>query len=104
VRIGVPVGLIALGGWMLFGRRQQLGAENVGFPEKVEPKSPESWTAPGPVTSPASEPAPPEEPPRHADAEPEDAEFEEPRVDVDVEPSGLDHDVPEVSDDDEEPR
>jgi hypothetical protein len=102
VRIGVPVGLIALGAWLLFGRRRGLGQENLGFPEKVEPKGAADW-APVTTVAAAVDETPETLEPDELQAEehdvgPDESEVEEPRVD-DTEP--LDRDVPEADEDEE---
>lgn len=103
VRIGVPVGLVALGAWLLFGRRRGLGQENAAFPEKVEPKGPATWAPAAPMPRAAEEPAEAsvEEPTTTVEPE-EDAGFEEPRVDVEEDSPPYDHDVPHAVDEDEE--
>lgn len=72
VQIGIPLGLMGLGAWLLFGRKERLGGEGTEFPEKFEPGSPGgTWAGP-------ASPAPPPPPAGVEDAQIEPAEEEAP--------------------------
>jgi hypothetical protein len=70
-KVVIPLGLIALGGWLLFGRGRGLGHERNAFPEKIDPHPPTPEPdAGGPAGGLAVDPGP------DAFAEPMDAEEE----------------------------
>lgn len=95
LKVVVPVGLIALGGWLLFSHRREFG-RGLGFPEKVEP------TASGPGSQVDENyhdeaedfGAEADLPPTPSSSEPEDAEFEE-----EYEDDEADRDVKPANDD-----
>jgi hypothetical protein len=59
VQIGVPLGLMAVGAWLIFGRKERLGGAGNEFPEKYEPDRPVGgW----PGTAPHAPAPPPRQP------------------------------------------